>query len=368
MFVRKDGTIYVADTKNERIAVFQEDGTFLTSYKKPDTPLLPKDFVYQPTKIAVDDRGYLYVAVRNGYQGLLLLDPEGQFDGFFGANRVDFTLTDSLKRLFYTKEQMQKELLKLPGSVSNVTRGPDGFVYTTSVSVKKGHIKKLNYDGKDLLGEKVYGSKNLKAQQQNQFTDITVDSRGYLTAIEAQFGTVYQYNSQGDLLFSFGAKDEGYQKLGLFKSPSSIAVNSEGVLYVLDRGSHLLQAFKATDFANKIHDAMDLYIQGQYEKGAGLWSEVLHLNTKYYRAHLGLAKAYYKQGRYEQAMNEYRMAGDVKGYSDAFWQVRLNWMQRHFTTLAGSLAAGIVILWLASRMAKRAAERRRSVETVKHPA
>ncbi|WP_158289365.1 NHL repeat-containing protein [Paenibacillus flagellatus] len=358
VFVRPDGTIYVADTKNERIAVFDAEGRFRKAIRRPQSPIIPPNFVYQPTKLAVDERGYLYVATRNGYQGLLLLDPDGAFEGFFGANKVDFSVTDALKRVFYTKEQMQKELLKLPGTVSNVTIGPNGLLYTTSMQVTKGQIKKLNFDGKDLLGEKNYGVTKLLAGQQKQFTDIAVDALGNMTAVDAQFGMLFQYSAIGDLMFAFGFKDEGYQKLGLFKYPSALAVDSAGSLYVLDRTSNLIQTFKRTEFGTLVQQATDLHLQGHYDESAGPWREVLHRNSKYFRAHLGLAKAYYKEGDYGSAMREFREAGDTKGYSDAFWQVRLIWMQKHFTRLALAGAAALLVLAAAWKWKNKIAGRK----------
>lgn len=360
VFVLRDGTLYVADTKNGRIAVFNDKGEYMKSYKRPVTPLLPESFLFQPTKVAVDERGFLYVATRNGYQGLLLIDPTGQFEGFYGANRVEFKVTDSLKRLFFTKEQMQKELLKLPGTVSNVTLGPDTFLYTTSISVTKGQIKKLNFDGKDLLGEKMYGTTRLKQGQQNQFTDIAVDVKGNMTAIDAQFGTIYQYNSLGELMFGFAYKNEGFQKLGLFMYPAAIAVNSKGTLAVLDRNSNIVQLFKPTPFGDVFHQAMELYIQGEYDASVKPWQEVLHLNSKVSRAHLGLAKALYKQGRWKDAMAEFREAGDVQGYSDAYWQVRLIWMQKHFTTVVWIGAIAAAVLWILWKWRKSGYRRKRN--------
>ncbi|WP_409343244.1 hypothetical protein [Paenibacillus sp. MBLB4367] len=352
LFVRPDGTIYVADTKNERIAVFDAKGTFVRAFKRPQSAILPKNFTYQPTKLAVDERGHMYVATKNGYQGLLLLDPDGGFEGFFGSNKVDFTMSDALKRMFFTKEQKQKELLKLPGTVSNVAAGPNGLLYTTSIQVPKGQIKKLNYEGKDLLGEKNYGVTKLLTGQQKQFTDVVVDALGNITAVDAQFGLLFQYNAIGDLMFAFGYKDEGYQKLGLFKYPSALAIDSAGKLFVLDRTASIVQTFKRTEFGTLVQKATDLHIQGHYEESAGPWREVLHMNSKYFRAHLGLAKAYYKEGDYKRAMKEFREGGDTKGYSDAFWQVRLAWMQKHFSALA-LLAAILLLAYVALRKLKK---------------
>lgn len=354
LFVDQAGMVYVADTKNRRIAVFHPDGTFDRQYERPDSIYLPDTFLFEPTKLVVDERGYMYVATRNGYEGLLLLDPEGQFQGFFGANRVEFSLADTMKRMFFTEEQLKKEVTRLPGSVTNAFLGTDGFIYTTSISVKRGQLKKLNYYGKDMLGNQVYGSNAIVIGQERLFMDIAVDKLGNIAAVDAQLGIVYQYNALGELMFAFGARDSGYQKLGLFKYPSSIAIDSLGKIYVLDRGANLIHVFRATEFAEIVHEANHLFLQGRYEESEGPWQQVLAFNSKYDRAYLGIAKAHYKKRDWAGALDAFRDAGSVSGYSEAYWQLRNVWMQQHFAAAAAAIAAlAAIALIIRSRIRAR---------------
>ncbi|MFC5404771.1 6-bladed beta-propeller [Cohnella soli] len=353
VYVTKEKTIYVADTKNKRIALFDPSGKFVREYLRPQSDYIPDTLQFEPTKVVVDKRGYMYVTLRNGYQGVMLLSPEGKFQGYYGANRVPFNAVDSLKRTFYTKEQLAKEVTKLPGTVSNVAMDAGGFVYTSSVAVAQGQIKKLNYAGKDLLGEKVYGGEELKIGEERLFVDLAVDGKGNISAIDAQTGVIYQYDANGDLLFAFGGKNEGINKLGLFNYPSSIAVNSAGKLYIVDRTANMIQIFHASEFAELIHQATSLTLDGKYDEGSGLWNQVLRLNSKYFKAHLGMAKAYYQKGQWKEALQEFRKAGSVAGYSEAYWQYRMVWLQKHFTEAFIGAAAALLTVYAGYRWFRR---------------
>jgi DNA-binding beta-propeller fold protein YncE len=347
VFISEDHTIYVADTGNKRIAVFNSTGTFIREYKRPETTFLSKSFQFEPTKLIVDKRGFLYIATNNGYQGLLVINSQdGNFQGFFGANRVPFNPIDYLKRRVFTKEQLDKEIAKRPGTVSNVKVDKDGLIYTTSISVDKGQIKKLNFSGKDLLGEKVYGPRFLAINEERLLVDVTVDKMGNMTAIDAQSGTVYQYDPLGELMFAFGNKNAGFNKLGLFNNPASIDIDSKGNLYIVDQSANLIQIFSPTEFALLVHKATELFMLGKYEESEAPWKEALHLNSNYYKAHLGLAKSYYRKGDWKGAMAEFRNAGDTAGYSDAFWQVRYLWLQQHFNLMASLVVAFVVIFYI----------------------
>jgi len=113
---------------------------------------------------------------------------------------------------------------------------------------------------------------------------------------------------------------------GLFNVPSAIGVDSDYNLYTLDRASGEMQIFMPTEFASLVHTALESYQEGFYEVSQGPWNEVLKMNDFFDLAHQGLANAHYSLGEYEEALEAYETAYDRGGYSDAFWEVRNDWL------------------------------------------
>ncbi|GGD93497.1 YIP1 family protein [Paenibacillus nasutitermitis] len=349
VFVTDDGQVYVADTGNKRIALFNGDGTFVREYKKPDSSYLPEGFRFEPMKLVVDKRGVMYLTLLSGYQGLMLMDSgTGEFRGFFGMNQVNFNLMDMLKRKLFTKAQLSLEGNKLPGTISNVTLDEQGLIYTSSVRVDTRQLKKLNYTGTDLLGNKVYGERQLISGQERFFTDLAVDRNGIITAVDGQAGVIYQYDADGNILFAFGRKDEGYHKLGLLNAPVAIDVDSNQKIYVVDNTANAIFVYRPTEFAAHVLHAVNLTLDGKYLESEQLWREVLHLNTKYYSAHQGIGKSYYSKGEWEEAKKYFRFASSVNEYSQAYWHIRLNFMQTYFKPIVIAIAF-IIVLYLVCR-------------------
>ncbi|MBE1445000.1 SMP-30/gluconolactonase/LRE family protein [Paenibacillus sp. OAS669] len=347
VFIDKNGDIYVADTGNKRVLRLDSNGKMIREFKRPDSKFLPESFKYDPIKVAVDKRGFLYIATLGGYQGLLQLDPEGNFQSFFGANKTEFSVMDALKRMLYTREMYLREISKLPGSVSSVTIDQNGFIYTVTKEVTNGQIKKLNIAGKDLLATKndtsatgdavkTFGEVRFPSRDKltPKLNDLTVDRNGNITAIDSTLKYVNQYDANGNLLFFWsGDTTASSSKLGVVKTPSAIASNSKNHLYILDEENNVVQVFRLSEFGELVHKANQLTQEGRYEESEKPWQEVLRLNAYYTPAMLGLAKAAYKKGDFERAEKLFYDAGQIQGYSDSFWQIRLMWFQRNFGLL-----------------------------------
>ncbi|TBL68576.1 YIP1 family protein [Paenibacillus thalictri] len=390
VFVSPNGDIYAADTGNKRVVKLDANGKLLKEYKRPDSTYLPESFKYDPIKLVTDKRGFLYIATLGGYQGLLQLDPDGKFIGFFGANKTAFSVMDSFKRLIYTREMYMREMSKLPGSAVSVDIDDSGFIYTVTKDVERGQIKKLNIAGKDMLsaksdfstvdGQKSYGEFRFPSRDKlkPQLSDITVDQDGNVTAIDASMKYMNQYDASGNLLFFWsGESSAASSRLGVIKTPSAITSNSHSELLVLDEDQGLIQLLRLSEFGAIVHKANKLTQEGKYEESEAYWREAYRLNAYYAPALLGLAKAAYKKGDYAEAQKLFLDAGNQAGYSDAYWQLRLIWFQKHFGTLMNLLigVALLVIVWkklLARRLRPgRGKERNippkyRMLEQIKH--
>ncbi len=378
LYVTPDGTIYVADSGNSRIAVFDNAGKFIKAFGKPVTELLKTDASYKPTKVAVDRRGYMYVVNGGGdFRGVIELDNAGIFRGFFGANHNAFNLAGLFTRLFATQEQKRQIAQVLPSSDSNVFLSNDGFVYTVSSTAQLGQIKKLN-----TLGQNVYkvttatrflglvndstaaffGEKPLFAGEQlPQFVSIAVDNTGIISALDAGSGKIYEYDQQGNMLDVFGGKANGID--GYFDYPSALVIRQNGDIYVLDASRKNIQVFRQTGFAIKIHEAAVLYYDGRYQESANIWKQLLRQDANYSLAHDQLGLCYVKLGQfggtpadYVFAMQNLQLAQDRSNFSMAYTQYRHDWAKGNFGLLIGVVFGAIVIIVLVVRPLGRLVE------------
>ncbi|MFD2329161.1 SMP-30/gluconolactonase/LRE family protein [Cohnella sp. GCM10020058] len=367
VFVTAEGEIYVADSGSRRIAVFDKDGKYVKEFAAPQSELIPSTFTYIPSKVIIDARGYMYIVTKGGYQGMLQLDPDGRFSGFYGANKVQTDWMTRIKRKYYTEEQLKAEEANLPGAITNMTIDGRGFIYTLNRDLKSGQLKKLNYGGIDLLGGRNFAPW-LGPLDRFSMQDAAVDADGIVTVVEAAAGRVYQYDPDGNLLFRFGNAATSTQQMGLFKRATSVAVNSRGQILVADGELNNIQVLDRTSFGSLVHSAVSMYTRGEYEKSRKAWQEILKLDSMYNRAYQGIAKAEYDAGQYEQAMRHFEMANDKTGYSESYWQLRMKVLMREF----GRAMTGIVVLlaaWYAfRRIRRRRAESMQPPEAKRRPA
>ncbi|MDF2660031.1 MAG: hypothetical protein K0Q94_2822, partial [Paenibacillus sp.] len=147
----------------------------------------------------------------------------------------------------------------------------------------------------------------------------------------------------GNLLFVFGGI--GSQD-GLMITPSSIAVNSRGVIYIADETRNRIDRFRTTEFGDLVHRASVLYSDGLYEQSKEPWMDVLKRNSNYNLAYLAIGKALYKQEQYKEAMEYFKTARSYREYSLAYLEHRKNYMREHFVWFV----AGVILFAVVFRM------------------
>lgn len=364
LHVDEKGQIYVADTGNARIVMLDQQGKLLKEYKLPESRFIPADYRFEPIKVAVDKRGFLYIVSLGSYNGLLQLDPEGGFVRFFAANKVPFTVLDSIKRMIYSKEMYEKQLSKLPPAINNVNIDERGFTYTVSFgeSLTEDQVKKLNNAGKYFLGSsstlgdgnKKFGEYRFRQiGQMVNLKDIAIDASGNFSVVDGDSKMISQYDAFGNLLFFWsGDASPNTTQLGIVKSPSAIDINSKNELFILDDNANLIQTYRQTEFGALVYKANNLTVDGRYKEAEPLWREVLHLNAYYTPAMIGLAQSAYARGDYAESQKLFHDAGVQEGYSNAFWQIRLQWFQDKFG-LFMNLIMVAVALYVVYRMAAK---------------
>ena len=351
LFVDADGTMYVADAKLNAIVILDRDGNVINQFGRPTEPLFGQSREFLPRKIAVDARRNLYIISEGSVDGIVQMNVDGRFIGYFGANSSTMSLKMILQRLFLTKEQLAQFIKNQAASPSNITIDDQSLLYTiTAGTGDLDTIKRFTVSGKNIF-PRTYGSP--------VFRDLTVTDTGLVLAVDAD-GFIAEYDLNGMLLFLFGAKDVGDQRLGSLSNP--VAIERQGdFVYVLDKDKNAIVVYQTTAFAEQVHAGVELYIDGFYAEAKPYFEQVLQSNGSFIMAYQGIADAYFKAGDYPQALEAYRLAGDQHGYSQAFWELRNQVLQRY---LAPALTWGFG-LWVALAVFGRLERRRRWLDPVR---
>lgn len=337
IYARND-CLYVADIKLRQVLVYDtENGEMLFALEHPGTPLYGVNARFEPLKVAVDAAGCMYVISKGNTNGIAQFSADGTFLGYFGANDTSLSLGEMLKRLTYTEEQLAQLKRVVPATPTALDMDARGLIYTVTTGSYK--VKRLNLAGLDIM-------KPIRWRFIN-YTDVAVGAQENIFVI-ADNGYIMELTRDGRCLFYFGGQDQDRTRTGLFVNTVAIDVDGQGNLYVLDRDKALVQRLAMTDYAALVHQALALYQEGRYAQSRAPWEQVLQLNSMFDYAHMGLGRAYYKLEMYDEALAASRKGGDKAGYSDAYWEVRNQFLQSSIMGLIGGLFA----LWLLGRVWK----------------
>lgn len=337
IFVDAEGVMYVVDAKQNKIVIFDADGKVLNEFGRPTEPLFGKNREFLPRKIAVDARKNLYLISEGSVNGIVQMNTAGNFIGYFGANASTMSLKMILQRMFLTPEQLDQFVRNEAASPSNIAIDSQSLVYTITAGTNpRQTIRKFTVAGKNIYPD-TYGS--------STFRDIHVNDSGIVLAVDAN-GQIFEFDSNGWLLFLFGAKDTGDQRLGTLLNPVAID-GDDDFIYVLDQDKDTVTVFETTAFARQVHEGMRLFTEGYYEEAKPYFEEVLNANGSFILSYQAIADAYFKAGDYPAALTAYRYAEDQRGYSQAFWELRNEVLQRTLTQALGWIFG----LWLLSLVA-----------------
>ena len=337
-----DEYIYVCDSNNNRIVMFNLDGSFHKVIPQPVSDLFDEGAIYKPVAVAVDSYGRLFVVSSTTYQGIIVMSDDGGFHGFIGAAKVEISPMEILWRSLQTDAQRELSSAYIPTEYNNITIDKDNFIYITtdapsdsdqmkSIQNKSGEnasVKKLNASGADVMrrngffgpgGEVVVSTSSLAAiSGASRIIDAAVGPEGTWSIIDEKRSKVYTYDKDGACLFIFG--DKGIQT-GNIENIEAIAYQGSKIL-LLDKSKDCITVYRRTEYGDLLIDALAHQNARIYDVAIDDWTEILKRNNNYDAAYIGIGKALYRSGDYEEAMEYYRAAFDTTNYSNAFKEVR----------------------------------------------
>ena len=115
--------------------------------------------------------------------------------------------------------------------------------------------------------------------------------------------------------------------------------------------------YEPTDFARKINKAVEYEYYGDAESAADQWQNVINANPAYELAYVGVGKKLYSEGRYQEAMLQFKKGADVNYYSRAYKKYRDDIIKKYFpaalTILLVLIALGITLKIIKKRKNKK---------------
>ena len=362
-----DEYIYVCDTDNNRIVMFDMEGNYIKIVPKPVSNLFEEGSIYKPVACAVDQYGRIFVVSSTTYQGIIVLNDNGDFYGFIGAQKVTISALEIIWRNIQTDEQREQSQEYVSTEFNNITIDKDNFIYVTTSSIDEGQqqnainskskssdyapVKKLNASGADVMkrngfyppsGEvRISYLSTANITGASKIIDAAVGPEGTWSIIDEKRSKVFTYDDNGNLLFAFG--DSQGQQTGNIKSIEAIAYQGSKIL-VLDKTNDNIVVFRRTEYGDLLITALQHDNERKYDLTIDDWTEILKRNNNFDAAYIQIGKALYRQGEYEEAMEYYKSAYNTEDYSTAYKEIRKEWANKFFWMIPIVIVAVCILL------------------------
>jgi DNA-binding beta-propeller fold protein YncE/4-amino-4-deoxy-L-arabinose transferase-like glycosyltransferase len=214
--VGSDGSVYVADTWNFRIQKFAPDGTFLAVWGSSTNEGNGYQF-YGPRAIAVDAQDRVFVA-DTGNKRIVYFDADGSYLGEFGS-------------LGFNPGQFDEPV--------GLGFGPDGRLYVADTWNRRIQVFT------EIDGAFQYTNEWQIDGWEGQSTDtkpyLAVSSDGRVWVTDPGNARVLVFDSEGNFLFTFGAFGTDSASFAL---PTGIAAGPDGRIYIVDTDNNRVMVYE----------------------------------------------------------------------------------------------------------------------------
>jgi uncharacterized protein (TIGR03663 family) len=200
----QDGRVYVADTWNHRIQVFDTNGAFLSKWGTYGQTATSAELLYGPRDVAVDPTGRVFVS-DTGNKRILVYDGQGNLLHQWGGGGI--------------VEGYFEEPVGLDLDAAGVLYVADTWNQRVQ-AFDAGYQFLRQWPVEAWYGESVVNKPYLAVDDQGRV--YITDPEGYRVAV---------FSSEGDLLATLG--QYGFDD-GSFSLPTGIDVDAEGSIYVTD--------------------------------------------------------------------------------------------------------------------------------------
>ncbi|MBE6548021.1 MAG: hypothetical protein E7667_03980 [Ruminococcaceae bacterium] len=355
-----DENIWVCDTGASRIVVFDLEGNFVRQIGAPDSTLFETGAIYQPVALAVDQYDRIFVVSSTTQEGIIVMTGEGEFTGFIGAQAVTAGgVWEAIWKKFQTEEQKATETQKVASEFNNISIDSNGFIYVTTSTIEDASVagaiegkatdgtympvKMLNTNGDEIMrrngfwppaGEINYAKVGYDDEAivgVSTIVDVAIGPEGTWSIIDQKRSKIYTYDDNGSLLFAFG--DIGNMMGNIMKGGLAAITYQGSKMLVLDKQASKIVVYKRTEYGDILINALEAENNQEYDLAINYWTQILQRNSNFDAAYVGIGQAMYRNGEYEESLEQFEAAYDTENWSKSYKEIRKQWMSEYFILL-----------------------------------
>lgn len=215
--VAPDGSVYVADTWNHRIQKFTAEGEFITMWGQFGAAESNMHF-WGPRGVAVDDEGRVFIT-DTGNKRVVIFDSNGNDLASFGVAGMGVgefdepvgIAVDDQGRIYIADTWNMRIQVMLPEG--------DSLTYPTHIS----------WDVEGWYGDSL-----------DNKPFLAIDDQNNVYVADPLMGRVLIFDEQGNFLTAFGAYGSSPSEIGIV---SGIEVDAQGQVWIADAGNNRLMRF-----------------------------------------------------------------------------------------------------------------------------
>ncbi|XP_067127553.1 E3 ubiquitin-protein ligase TRIM71-like [Centruroides vittatus] len=253
----KDGHIIVADRSNNRIQVFNPDGSFKHKFGSPGSR--PGQFD-RPAGVAADSQSRIIVADKDNhriqvfsFEGMFLLKfgEKGSKNGQFNypwdvaVNSESQILVSDTRNhriqlfgpdgTYLNKYGFEGSLWKHFDSPRGVAFDTEGHVVVTDFNNHRLLVIQPDFQSARFLGNEGSGNGQFLRPQ-----GIAVDAEGHIIVADSRNHRIQIFHPNGSFMCKFGTPGNGQ---GQMDRPSGVCVSPDGFIIIVDFGNNRVQVF-----------------------------------------------------------------------------------------------------------------------------
>ncbi len=215
--VGPDGSVYVADTWNHRVQKFSADGKFLQMWGTFGQGEKPEAF-WGPRAIAIDARGRVFV-MDTGNKRIVIFGPNGEPLASFGTTGMDLGQFDEPVGMAFDRQ---------------------GLLYVADTWNQRIQVFQSDASGTNFLPATSWNVSAWFGQSLDNKPFLVVDAGGTVYVTDPDAGRVLQFSAAGQFLRGWS---DLAGEIPVLNQPSGLAVDNQGGLWVSDAISNRLVHF-----------------------------------------------------------------------------------------------------------------------------